>query len=154
MANAPFANPACARLLGFENDEDLLGKHMHQLVHHTRPNGDPYPVEECQIYTSFREGQGTHVDDEVMWCKDGHSFPAEYWSFPIERDGELIGSVVTFVDISQRRIIEEELRQTEKMAALGKLSAGLAHELNNPAAAAARAAGQLVDARSPNSRMW
>lgn len=144
--NCTFANPACARLLGFENDAELIGKHMHQLVHHTRFNGDPYPVEECQIYISYRDGTGSHVDDEVMWCKNGTSFPVEYWSFPVEKDGNLIGSVVTFVDITERRSIEEELRQTEKMAALGKLSAGLAHELNNPAAAASRAAGQLLEA--------
>ncbi len=141
-----FANPACARLLGFESDADLLGKQMHELVHHTLPNGDPYPVEECQIYKAFWERRGTHTDEEVMFCADGSPFPAEYWSFPVERDGELVGCVVTFVDITDRRKIETELRQTEKMAALGKLSAGLAHELNNPAAAAGRASGLLGEA--------
>jgi PAS domain S-box-containing protein len=143
--NCTFANPACLELLGFESDGELLGRHMHKLVHHTRPNGEPYPVEECRIYRAFREHEGTHVDDEVMFRKDGTSFPAEYWSYPVERDGELVGCVLTFVDISERRRVEEELRQTEKMAALGKLSAGLAHELNNPAAAAARASGQLLE---------
>ena len=134
------------KLLGFESDAELLGRHMHALVHHTRPNGDPYPVEECRIYQAFRECKGTHVDDELMFRSDGVSFPAEYWSYPLEREGELVGCVVTFVDISERRRIEEGLRQTDKMAALGKLSAGLAHELNNPAAAAGRAAAQLVEA--------
>ena len=61
----------------------------------------------------------------------------------MKRDDEVVGCVVTFTDITERRRVEEELRQTEKMAALGKLSAGLAHELNNPAAAAGRAADQL-----------
>ncbi len=144
--NCTFANPACAKLLGFDSVDDLLGKHMHNLVHHTRPNGEPYPVEECRIYQAFREHKGTHVDDEVMFCADGKPFPAEYWSYPVEREGELVGCVLTFVDISERRRVEEEMRQTEKMAALGKLSAGLAHELNNPAAAAQRASGQLVEA--------
>ena len=143
--NCTFANPACLKLLGFESDAELLGRHMHKLVHHTRPNGEPYPVEECRIYRAFREHEGTHVDDEVMFRKNGERFPAEYWSYPVERDGELVGCVLTFVDISERRRVEEELRQTEKMAALGKLSAGLAHELNNPAAAAARASGQLLE---------
>jgi signal transduction histidine kinase len=119
---------------------------MHKLVHHTRANGDPYPVEECRIYKAFRELKGTHVDDEVMFCSDGKPFPAEYWSYPVMREGELVGCVVTFVDITERRRVEEELRQGEKMAALGKLSAGLAHELNNPAAAAQSAAGQLTEA--------
>ncbi|NIO33154.1 MAG: PAS domain S-box protein [Gemmatimonadetes bacterium] len=144
QGNCTFANPACAKLLGFESVDELLGRQMHELVHHTRPNGEPYPVEECQIYRAFREGRGTHVDDEVMFCSDGKPFPAEYWSYPVERDGELVGCVVTFVDITERRRVEEEMRQTEKMAALGKLSAGLAHELNNPAAAAQRASGQLA----------
>ncbi|MDX1450362.1 MAG: PAS domain S-box protein, partial [Acidimicrobiia bacterium] len=138
-----FANPACAHLLGFDDVSQLMGRQMHELVHHTRPNGTPYPVTECRIYRAFREGRGTHVDDEVMFRADQSSFPAEYWSYPVRSGGELVGCVVTFVDITERRQVEEELRQTEKMAALGKLSAGLAHELNNPAAAAARAAEQL-----------
>ena len=144
--NCTFANPACLKLLGYESDADLLGKHMHRLVHHTRANGDPYPVEECRIYRAFWQREGVHVDDEVMWCSDGVSFPAEYWSYPVEHDGELVGCVLTFVDITGRLRVEEELRQSEKMAALGKLSAGLAHELNNPAAAAGRASSQLSEA--------
>jgi PAS domain S-box-containing protein len=144
--NCTFANPACLKLLGVDSDSDVLGKHMHNLAHHTRANGAPYPVEECRIYQALREREGTHVDDEVMFCSDGTSFPAEYWSYPIMRDGRLSGCVVTFVDISGRLKAEEELRQTEKMAALGKLSAGLAHELNNPASAAGRASSQLLDA--------
>ena len=144
--NCTFANPSCLELLGYEDDANLLGKNMHALVHHTRANGEPYPVKECSIYRAFWEHEGIHVADEVMWRPDGTSFPAEYWSYPVERDGELVGCVVTFVDISKRLEVEEELRQTEKMAALGKLAAGLAHELNNPAAAAGRASSQLLDA--------
>ena len=122
--NCTFANPACLRILGFGSEDELIGKNLHNLVHHTRPNGDPYPIEECRIYQSFKQFAGSHVDDEVMWRKDATSFPAEYWSYPIDHDGELIGSVVTFVDITKRREIENELRQTEKMSAIGKLSAG------------------------------
>jgi PAS domain S-box-containing protein len=143
--NCTFVNPAGLRILGFDTEAELIGKNLHNLVHHTRSNGEPYPIEECQIYMSFRQAAGTHVDDEVMWKQDGSSFPAEYWSFPIDNDDELIGSVVTFVDITKRREIEDELRQTEKMSAIGKLAAGLAHELNNPAAAATRSARQLDD---------
>jgi PAS domain S-box-containing protein len=142
--NCTFANPACLKLLGLEEDADLLGRNVHELSHHTRVNGDPYPVEECRIYQAYRQYKGTHVDDEVMFTADGRSFPVEYWSYPVARGGELVGCVVTFVDITERRRVEEELRQTEKMAALGKLSAGLAHELNNPAAAAGRASSQLA----------
>jgi len=81
--NCTFANPACVALLGFKSDAELLGQHMHKLVHHTLANGAPYPVEECQIYKALWQREGTHVEDEVMWCADGSRFPAEYRSFPI-----------------------------------------------------------------------
>ena len=113
-----FANPACVKILGFESDAELLGQNMHELVHHTRPNGDPYPMEECQIYRAFRLGQGVHVDDEIMWRLDGTNFPAEYWSYPMERAGEMLGSVLTFVDISERRRAERRLRDSEERTRL------------------------------------
>ena len=138
-----FINPAGVDMLGCTSEEELLGKTMHQLIHHTRPNGEPYPLDECRIYQAFREGRGVHVGDEIVWRLDGTSFPAEYWSHPLHLHGQLAGCVVAFVDITERRQTEEELRQREKLSALGKMSAGLAHELNNPAAAAQRAGAQL-----------
>jgi len=69
--NCTFANPACLKLLGLESDLELLGQNVHEQVHHTRANGDPYPQQECRIYQAFRAGEGTHVDDEVMLCSDG-----------------------------------------------------------------------------------
>jgi PAS domain S-box-containing protein len=140
-----FANPACVTMLGYGSDQELLGKNMHAFIHHTRPSGEPYPVEECRIYQAFIEGEGTHAGDEIVWRADGTSFPAEYWSYPLFLHSELAGCVVAFVDITERKRAEEELRQREKLSALGKLSAGLAHELNNPAAAAQRAASQIRD---------
>ena len=116
--NCTFANPACLRLLGFDSDADLLWNNMHELVHHTRPNGEPYPMVECRIYQAFRERRGVHVDDELMWGADGSSFPAEYWSYPVERDGELVGSVLTFVDITERRRVEKRLRDSEEQVRL------------------------------------
>ncbi len=107
--NCTFANPACLWLLGFESDAELLGRNMHALVHHTRPNGDPYPIEQCRIYQALQKHEETHVDDELMFRSDGSSFPVEYWSYPVERDGELVGCVITFVDISERRRNEQLL---------------------------------------------
>ena len=86
-----------------------------------------------------------HISDELVWRSDDTCIPVEYWSYPMFMQGELAGCVVAFVDISERKRVEEELRQTEKLTALGKLSAGLAHELNNPAAAAQRASAQLQE---------
>ena len=248
-----WANPACLRVLGFESTSEIVGRNMHQLVHHTKANGEPYPIEECKIYRAFHEWRGTHVDDEVLFRSDGTSFPAEYWSHPIiDDDGTLAGCVVTFIDITERlrgeqmlarlarffemdpgpvvrtdlggivtlanvaaRVVfgsalvgrqwrevcprvdlatwtricdvgeplavevqlglshfvfahrrdstddvvfifgadvtaqkraERAMRHGEKMATLGTLAAGVAHELNNPAAAVHRAAEQLADA--------
>lgn len=111
-----FCNPSCLRLLGYEHADDLLGKNMHDLIHHSWPDGAPYPVEDCQIFKAFRRGEGTHVDNEVLWRKDGTSFPAEFWSYPQRKGEKVIGAVVTFLDISERMRAEAEIK---------KLNAGL-----------------------------
>ncbi len=101
-----FVNKACLRMLGYEREEDLVGKGLHALIHHTYPDGRPYPKEQCHVRHSTLEGKSTHVEDEVHWRADGSSFPVEYWSHPMYRDGELVGAVVTFVDISERKAAE------------------------------------------------
>ena len=106
-------NAACLRLLGYSRDSELLAKNMHALMHHTRPDGRTYPVEECKIFQAFRQGKGTHVTDEVLWRADGTSFPAEYWSYPVRHNSRVVGSVVTFFDITQRKKSEEALRRSE-----------------------------------------
>jgi PAS domain S-box-containing protein len=106
-------NPSCLQLLGYEQPTDLLGKNMHTLIHHSLADGTPLPVEQCRIYEAFRRGEGIHVDNEVLWRRDGTSFAAEYWSHPIHRAGEVIGAVVTFVNITERKRAERELRLTQ-----------------------------------------
>ena len=102
-----FCNTACLRLLGYADTRDLLGENMHWLIHHSRADGMPYPLEACRIFQAFRKGEGTHVEDEVLWRADGTSFPAEYWSYPVRRGEQVVGAVVTFVDITERRRAEE-----------------------------------------------
>lgn len=106
-----FINQAAAKMLGYRPSE-LLGKNTHDLVHHSRPDGSFYPSEECRIYQSFQCGQGCQVDDEVLWRKDGTAFPAQYSSFPIMEDETIIGAVVTFTDITERKRSEEQLQRT------------------------------------------
>ncbi|HUC28152.1 MAG TPA: PAS domain S-box protein [Candidatus Acidoferrum sp.] len=106
-------NAACLRLLGYGHESELLGKDMHTTMHHTRPDGRPYPAAECMIYQVFRGGKRAHVTDEVLWRADGTSFPAEYWSYPIEHDERIVGSVVTFFDITERKRAEQQLRRSE-----------------------------------------
>src|SRR6266446_4134962 len=109
-----FCNPAAVRLLGFDDPSELLGKNMHALEHHTRKDGTPFPIDECPIYLGFHENRGVHIDDDIFWRKDGTSFPVEYWSHPMLRDGKTVGAVITFFDITERKRAEETLRQSEQ----------------------------------------
>ncbi len=108
-----FCNPAAVRLLGYDDTSELLWKNMHALEHHTRPDGKPYPIEECPIYIGFQKGEAVHRDDEVYWKKDGTCFPVEFWSHPVFREGKTVGAVITFVDITERKQAEEALRESE-----------------------------------------
>lgn len=100
--NCTFCNPACARLLGYSDPKELIGRKLHTLIHHTHSNGTPYPIEDCRIYGTIREGVSSHVVDEVLWRADGTSFPVEYWSHPMYKEGKFVGVVVSFLDISAR----------------------------------------------------
>ena len=126
--NCIFCNPACVRMLGYRGVSDLLGKHMHSLMHHHRADGSAYPLEECQIYQAFREGRGTHVTDEVYWRADGTPFAVEYWSYPVRREGQVVGCVVSFLDITERLNRERELLLAKETADQGCRAAGMALE--------------------------
>jgi len=116
--NCTFCNQAGLRMLGYKDASCLLGKNMHQVIHHSRADGSPYPVEECCIFQAFRGGSVMHVDDEVVWRSDGTYIPVEYWSHPVKREGEILGCMVTFVDISERKAIQEALRRAHEEAEL------------------------------------
>jgi PAS domain S-box-containing protein len=101
-----FLNRAAAGLTRFE-PEEVLGRNAHALIHHSRPDGSAYPEDECPIFRAFLQGEGCHIADEVLWRKDGTSFPAEYASAPIIRDGRIQGAVVTIVNIARRKELEQ-----------------------------------------------
>jgi len=109
-----FINPAALRMLGFSSRDQVLGLNGHLLFHHSHADGTPFPVQDCRIVEAFRSRKGTHSDDEVFWRSDGTRFPVEYWSHPLLRGGKAIGSVVTFLDISQRRSYERAIRESEQ----------------------------------------
>ena len=110
QGNCTFANPSCLKMLGYADMEQLLGKNMHRMIHYSYPDGNPMAVEDCRIYRAFRKGKGEHVDDEVFWRADGTTFPVEYWSYPEIVDGGICGAVVTFVDITERKKAEEQIK--------------------------------------------
>lgn len=105
-----FLNPAAATMLGWPLDE-LRGKTLHDLVHHTKSDGTPYPSDDCPIQAACREGRREHVTDDVFWHKNGSSFPVEYTSTPVGEKGVTAGAVVVFRDTTKERKAEAELRQ-------------------------------------------
>ncbi len=130
-----FCNPAAMRMLGYREVTDLIGKDIHNLMHHTKMDGSPLPIEECRASATYHTGRPTHVDDELFWRADGSSFPVEYRSHPIYQDEVLIGAVVTFSDITQRRIDELALQKAhtalaEERSLLALRIQERTHELN------------------------
>jgi PAS domain S-box-containing protein len=107
---AKFVNPAAAALTG-HSVEELIGQRMHDIVHHSHPDGSPYPRGDCPIYAAFKDGLVRNVVDDVFWRKDGTCFPVEYTSTPIIAGGRLTGSVVVFRDVTLRRLTEDRLRR-------------------------------------------
>ena len=108
-----FVNPAAARISGFA-PEEMIGIGQHDLIHHSRADGTPYPRTECPIYSAFKDGQVHQVSDEVFWRKDGSCFPVEYVSTPLVEDGVIVGAVVSFRDITKRRQAQDALRESEE----------------------------------------
>jgi diguanylate cyclase (GGDEF)-like protein/PAS domain S-box-containing protein len=112
-----FINPAALLMLGF-TEEELFGQRVHNLIHHTRADGSNYPVEDCPMYASYTKAADCRVTDELLWRKDGSSFPVEYSSMPITRDDKVIGAVVTFKDITERKRAEQEI---DVLAEIGRV---------------------------------
>jgi PAS domain S-box-containing protein len=104
-----FVNPAVTALLGY-SEAELLGQNMHVLMHHTYPDGRHFPRAECSMYLTSVDGVARTVDNEVLWRKDGTALPVEYSTTPVYKDGALVGTVVVFRDITERRAAEEKLR--------------------------------------------
>jgi PAS domain S-box-containing protein len=112
--NATFVNPAAAAMIGWEA-EDLIGKSMHAVLHHSYSDGCSYPREKCPIYAAFHDGAIHRVTDEVFWRKDGSQFPVEYISTPMrDEQGQLIGAVVAFRDITERKWAESVLQRANE----------------------------------------
>lgn len=116
-----FCNPAALRILGFASDREVLGRDMHRLIHHTHADGTPYPAESCPIYRTFRSGLGVLGVEDDFHRADGTTVPVEYRAHAIRRHGEILGAVVTFVDIAPRRQLEDDMHLRDRaLQAIGQ----------------------------------
>jgi PAS domain S-box-containing protein len=109
-----FINPAACRLLGY-TAEECLGRNMHQLTHYKRPDGSPYPIEECPIYRALSEGQNVNLIEETLWRKDGSPLHTLYSvASLVDADGTVTGAVVSMYDVEDRLRAEAALRASEE----------------------------------------
>jgi len=97
-----FANPAAAAMVGYDPAE-LVGRNLHATLHHSRPDGSPYPFEECPVWASLRAGTVHHVDEDTYWRRDGSSFASEFTVTPVLRQEHVTRAVVVFKEITERK---------------------------------------------------
>ena len=114
QGNCTFINRATCKMLGYQ-PEEALGRNMHDLIHHHKPDGSMYPADQCPVFRAVQKGEGCRVDTEVIWRRNGTPVPVEYSSFPILEGGKITGAVVTVLDITERKRAEDKLLASENL---------------------------------------
>ncbi|MDA8431788.1 MAG: PAS domain S-box protein [Nitrospiraceae bacterium] len=107
--NLLFINPSAAMMLGY-GEEEVIGKNSHLLFHHSKADGTRYPFDECPLHKSLSHGEVSRGREEVFWTRGGKRFDVEHVSTPLVESGNIVGAVVVFRDITDRKRMEAELR--------------------------------------------
>ena len=147
-----FANTACVKALGYAHADQLRGRVMHELIHAAPPEGDVPMNDGSRPHRVDR--LPAHSIEEWMRRADGSRFPVECWAEPIIRHDDLVGRVITFVDITERRRIEGERRHAQKMESVGRLAGGVAHDFNNLLTVIEGYTGLALEATPPEAGVW
>ena len=143
---ATLCNQSFLKMLGFADASEVLGKSLHPVVHHSHADGTPYPLEECPIWRCAQTGAPQHVENEILFRRDGTTVPVEYWVRPILRDGEIQGAICNFQDISDR--LEAAERQDLLVRELNHRVKNLFAVMNGIVALSARSGGSGADIAS------
>ncbi|ATX79008.1 PAS domain S-box-containing protein/HDIG domain-containing protein [Mariprofundus aestuarium] len=114
QGNCTRANAACLKMLGYDDESELIGQNMHELVRYALADGMPNPQKESPAIQAARNSETIHNDEEVFWRKDGSHFPVAYWSYPMIREGQVEGEVVTFMDISEQLQARDALQESHE----------------------------------------
>jgi PAS domain S-box-containing protein len=107
-----YANPATATVLGYDAPEELIGRNAHDTVHYKRPDGSPFPAEDCPLTRARVNGEVLHEFEDWLVRRDGSFIPVAYSSAPFQLAGGL-GSVIAFADVEQRRRAEQAARERD-----------------------------------------
>ena len=144
-----FLNEAGSTLLGYSPSE-LRGQAVHSRIHHTRADGGEHSERDCPVHIALGSGKTVRVPDDVLWRKDGTSFPVQLIISPMKDARNVRGVVLTFTDMTEIREAEAALR--DAVRARDEVLAVVSHDLRNPVGTIAAAAELLGDIPLPPER--
>ena len=125
-----FINETGAAILGWTPAE-LTGRKLHDVVHATKASGEVYATSECPACRAISTATEFRAADEMFWRRNGEGISVSLLATPISVAGTQTGVVLVFEDITERLSMEKQLRQAQKLEAIGQLTGGVAHDFNN-----------------------
>lgn len=125
-----FMNPAAMEVTGYRSLEEIANRPLHEAIHWKRPDGSPYPMAECPIDNAQAALEPVQNQEEMFCTKQGDLFPVSYSLTPLEKSGQVVGSVLEFRDISEQRRVRWQLE--EAVRARDEFISICSHELKTP----------------------